>query len=157
MWTEVRRFTSLFQWWGVGNFPGHLKTAEPRICRHSDHRGKKWRTWLAPWWQVAFRRKKMPPPLPLFLYWFLFYSPIHLSLSSVFSPPGCFGMHSDVSQGGGGGWFVTWTDTWYCRTMWELVKLFKIRFFRGGCPPQRSCCAFCVCVLGGGGGTGIWH
>lgn len=55
-WTEVRRFTSVFQM-AAGNFPGHLKTAETRICRHSDHRGKKWQAWLAPWWQVAFRRK----------------------------------------------------------------------------------------------------
>lgn len=66
---------------GEGSFHWPLKAAETRLNRHSDHKGKKWRTWcLAPWWQVAFRGGKKatthpsfycctlshttPPPLP---------------------------------------------------------------------------------------------
>lgn len=52
---------------GEGSFHWPLKAAETRLNRHSDHKGKKWRTWcLAPWWQVAFRGEKKATTHPSF-------------------------------------------------------------------------------------------
>lgn len=139
----------------AGNFPGHLKTAETRICRHSDHRGKKWQAWLAPWWQVAFRRKKCY----LRQLCFCFGSfPTHPSISccalSHLSLLACFGRRSDVSQRGAGSWFVTRTFTWYCRTVGEWVTCSKLGFSEVGVLRSVRTIPFVSVSVVGGGGRG---
>lgn len=100
--------------------------------------------WFAPWWQVAFSVGGIIASAVFVFGRFLSHAPIllccllsHHPLPSP--PPGCFGVRADVSHRGGGGWLVTWTDTWYCRTVWECVTCSKFVFFSGGlCRPPAS-------------------
>lgn len=148
---RLHKFTHEQKWGGSHLFSsdGERETsqaAETRTNRRSHHRG-----------EIAMR---MTPGGRLHLGWgekshlrclcFCFgSSPTQPSLSRCPlsqppPPPGCFGMCSDVSHRGGGGWFVTWTDTWCCCAVWEWVTCSKWGFSEVGVlgPDDKSIVPF---------------